>query len=254
MSLTDKMQNAGAGTPQAPKAPTVQTAKKNTSPKTEAFRNQGAAIRAAMSDDEKALEGSKSDKVEFVACLANPAKKQSRKSKGEYKDSFQVVGYIVKPLEDMEVPVAHIKADAKNPLDVDAPTMRTVKAGEELKLNVMETAMFISKPEFAGSFTGGGKHVFLSVVFSENKETPTPCLKRAGSEGSIKTNMIMVAEKVGAGSDGTGGTWQTIEGCDQFNVLFKKKSMTRKGAGVRKEDGEVQKNTAAAFRQMFGIS
>ena len=62
------------------------------------------------------------------------------------------------------------------------------------------------------SFKGNGKNVFLSVVFSKTKEKPTPCLKRPTAEGSIKTNMVMVAEKVGAGADGQGGSYQTIDG------------------------------------------
>lgn len=254
MSLSDKMKNAGA-TPApktAPSAPAV-TAKKGTNPKTEAFQSQGAAIRAQMSDDEKALEGSKSATVEFIACLGNPAKKQSRKSQGEYKDSQQVIGYIVKPLEDMEVPVAPLKEDCKTIFDVQAPSTRAVKAGEEVYLNIMETAMMISKPEFGGEFKGNGKNVFLSVVFSKTKEKPTPCLKRPTAEGSIKTNMVMVAEKVGAGADGQGGSYQTIDGCEQFAVLFKKRNMTRRGSGAGKQAAETTKNTAAAFRAMFGM-
>lgn len=255
MSLSEKVAGSGITPGTAPQAPTVSTAanKKGSAQKTEAFQNQGASIRANMSEDEKALEGSKSGTVEFIGCIGNPAKKQPRKTQGTYKESQQVVGYIFKMMEDTEIPVAPLKEDCKTIFDVQSPAKRVAKAGEEVYMNIMEAAMFISRPEFGGEFKGNGKTVFLSVVFAKTKDTPTPCLKRPTAEGSIKTNMIMCAEKVGAGADGTGGTWQTIEHCEQFAPLFRKRNMTRRGAGTGKVAAETSKNTAAAFRKMFGM-
>ena len=54
----------------------------------------------------------------------------------------------------------------KTVLDVEPATERQVKAGEVVALNIVETAMFISRMEFAGRFTGEGTSVFLSAKTS----------------------------------------------------------------------------------------
>lgn len=266
MSMSDKMKQAGMKPGSAPApAPVVSTeqgANANaggakptaTKQKTEAFQNHGAQLRAQMSDDQKALEGTKSDAVEFLAALGNPKKSRNRKEGGEYVDSFEVVGYTFKLNEDMEVPHAPLAQDAKNGLNVQKPPqMIAHKAGDVVYLNITETTMFISRPEFAGAFSGNGKHVYISAVYSKSSTTPTPCLKRPSAEGSIKSNIMMVAESVGAGADGKGGTWKCIEGCEQFAPLFTSVGVRRGGSGSAKRAGESAKNTAAAFRALLGI-
>lgn len=220
--------------------------------KTEAFRKQGAAIRQSMSDDQKALEGSKSDKVEFIAILGNPAKSQSRKVKDGYEDSKRPCGFQFKVLEDMTVPVAPLKPDCVNELDVQTPpSEKPVKAGEVVNLNIVETAMFISRNEFAGTFKGGGKEVFIYPASSKNAEQPRPSLRMTGA--SIKENMIMVAEMVGA-KDGKGGTPKVLPEFEEaFAPLFRSRRVSRGGSGASKKSGEATKNTAAAFRQLYGI-
>lgn len=263
MSMSDKMKSAGmpkpAGAAPAP-APAVGGAnagaakRSGSKQKTEAFQNHGAQLRAQMSDDQKALEGNASAKVEFMSALGNPKKAQNRKEGGEYKPSHQVVGYSFKLLEDMEVPKAPLTEDARDGLTVQKPpVMEAHKAGEIIYLNVMETTMFISRPEFAGTFTGNGKNVFISAVYAKDNTTPTPCLKRPSNEGSIKANLVMVAEQVGGGADGKGGTWQCIKGCEQFAPLFTHVGVKRGGAGSAKKSGESARNTAAAFRDLLGI-
>ena len=56
------------------------TAKKKTAnTKVETFKNQGAALRKTNTDVyAEGVEGSKQDKVAFVAALGNPAKSQPR--------------------------------------------------------------------------------------------------------------------------------------------------------------------------------
>ena len=55
-------------------------------------------LRAQMSEDEKALEGSKSDKVAFVCALGDPNRKQARVENKTTIPSYVVVGYKVKVL------------------------------------------------------------------------------------------------------------------------------------------------------------
>lgn len=256
MSMGDKMKEAGIGAP-TPKAtaptakPNADVVKKGANTKSDAFKASGQALRAQMSEDQKALEGSKRDKVAFVACLGDPARKQSRKSKGEYEGSYRVVGYRFKVLEDMKVPKAPFNENCKDLLDVQQPAqMVQVKAGEEVNLNIIESAMFISRPEFAGMFDGEGKHVYIHAVCSQNRQDPYPALKT--NEGSIKENMILIAEMEGQ-VDGKGGTPKLREEFKEFAPLYKKTRTTRAGGGAAGKKSTAIEDTAAAFRQLYGM-
>jgi len=258
MAMSDKIASQKAGEV-APKpvvggvsAPTVKAPQKAGagSKKIEAFKNQGALIRQGMSEDQKAAECSKSDKVVFVACIGNPTKIVQRKVKNEYQRCPLVVGYTLKALEDMEVPRAPFKENCKDILDVQLPaTTRQVKAGETFKVNVVEAAILMSRVEYTGKFCGEGKEVYLSATTSSTRENPTPCLKT--SEGSIKEQMELIAEMVGA-VDGRGGKPKLNPGYEDFAELLVSRSTGRTG-GSRKEreKGEAHKNLAAAFRQMY---
>lgn len=267
MSMTKKMQEAGIPVaPQAQKkaptpapAPTagaagdVASGKTAAKAKSAAFRAKGDAIRQGMTDEQKAAEGAKSDTVAFVACLGNPAVTRSRKVGNDYVNSVQIVGYKFKALEDTTVPVAKFKAEPKNILDVDiTQETRPVKAGEIVSLNVVESAMFISRPEYAGFFSGEGQTVFVSAVSSKDSKDPTPCLKRQG--GSIKENIEMIADMIGA-VNGEGGKAQVKdEFAADFAVLFNKRTTKRaSGAGKNNSAGESIKSTAAAFRALYGV-
>ena len=252
--MSDKMNNAGVK-PQAPKVqPTVEAKKSTGSAKSEAFKNSGAVIRQQMTPEQKEAEGSKSDKIAFVACLGNPARSQSRKVEGRYDPSYQVVGYKFRALEDVNVPVAPFKEGCKDILEVvKSDATRPVKAGEEFDLNVMETAFLICRPEYAGSFNGEGRGVFISPTISATRQDPAPCMK--ATEGSIKENMILVAEMVDQTPDGKGGRAIVKPEYEAFAELFKARSTRRSGgaSAASKAKGESVKNTAAAFRELFGM-
>lgn len=251
MSLSDKIAEAGVKKGAAPATPAAGIKKSSeASNKGEAFRARGAQVRSNMSEDQKALEGSKSDKVAFVATLGNPAKGQARKKSGGYIPSNKVCGYQIKVLEDTTVPVAPLKEECKDELDVQLPaTERAVKAGEVVTLNVIETALMISRTEYAGTFSGEGTHVYISATISKSKKDPSPCL-RAG-EGSIKENMIMVADMVGQ-KDGKGGRAEVKEEFKEFAPLFRPRSAKRGGTGNGRKSGQAIKDTAAAFRALYG--
>lgn len=217
--------------------------------KAEAFRQEGAAIRAQMTEDQKAAEGSKSDKVAFVCSLGNPAKRQNRVEKSQNIASHEVVGYKFKVLEDTVVPVAPYVSS--NILDVAPATEKTVKAGEVVALNLVETAMFMSRIEYAGKFTGEGTGVNLTVRSAKDRTDPLPVLQLAG-EGSIKSTMELVGDIVGAGADGKGGTVTVKpEYQETFGKLFEKRRLGRQAAGKIKKAGNAQANIAAAFRSYY---
>lgn len=251
MSLSDKMAQAGVKKGVAPTTPAAGIKKvSDASNKGEAFRMKGAQARANMSEDQKALEGSKSDKVAFVATLGNPAKSQPRKKGGDYIQSNKVCGYQIKVLEDTTVPVAPLKPECKDELDVQLPaTERKVKAGETVTLNVIETALMISRTEYAGTFSGEGTNVYISATISKTKPDPSPCLRAA--DGSIKENMIMVAEMVGQ-KDGKGGRAEVKEEFKEFAPLFRPRTAKRSGGGNGRKAGESIMDTAAAFRALYG--
>lgn len=209
---------------------------------------KGQAIRAKMSDEEKQLEGSKSDKVVFVGALGDPNKPQSRKENNQDIPSYVVVGYAFKALEDMTVPRADLKKQFKNFMDVGQLTEETVKAGETFYLNVFETGVLISKPIYAGSFTGEGTTVTLSAKYAQNREEPLPVLNKVG-KGSVKENMILVADMVGAGEGVKGTPKVKDEFASKFSVLYEKRVAGKKGSSAgNRASGESTKDIAAAFQ------
>lgn len=211
----------------------------------ENFKAKGHALRESRSAEEKALEGSKSDKVVFIGCLGDPASGQFRKSKGENIPSNKVVGYRFKAVEDMQVPVSKLKVGFKNHLDTEEITMRDVKAGEEFDLNLFETGVLAAQIEYSGKFTGEGTYVTLNVKFSKDRPDPLPVLKAL--KGSVKENMITVATNIG---DETKKQWQVKdEFADKFDVLYIKKSAGKPSGGSNNSAKESTADVAAAFLQ-----
>lgn len=255
MALKDKIEAARNGEAAAAGTPTGTPTPggKGVNGKTEAFKAKGAAIRAQMTDDQKAVEGSKSDKVAFVCALGDPSRKQARVENKTSVPSYVVVGYKFRALEAMTVPKAPLKQGMKTILDVEEATERQVAAGEEFSLNIVETAMLISKVEYAGRFSGEGTQVALSVKTSNDREEPLPILNKVGA-GSIKENMELIADMVGGdGTEKNRGTAQVKpEYAETFGALYTRRSLTKKSAGAAKKAGEGQADIAAAFRAYYG--
>lgn len=249
MALSDKLPRQDAtATATAPTPATPAKAGANT--KTEQFKQDGANIRSQYTDDQKALEGSKSDKVAFVCALGDPNKKQARVEGKQSIDSYAVVGYKFKALEDMTVPFAPIKEGFKSLTDVEPATEKPVKAGEVFALNLVETAQLISRIEYAGKFCGEDEVVVLSVKASKSREELLPILSKQGA-GSIKSNMELIAEMQGVTADSKGTPVIKPEFADSFGKLYVKKTAKR-GTGTKdRKAGEGQANIAAAFRNLY---
>lgn len=245
--ITEASKNVGtAAAPAAPAAQAAKTGKGST--KGAEFRQKGEALRATMSDDQKAAEGSKSEKVAFVCALGDPTSKQPRVDKGVQKDSFTVCGYKFKALEDVDVPVLKITGGKKDPLNYDDQGTKHVKAGEVFALNLAETGMMMSRVEYAGTFSGEGESVALMAAISGTRDNPLPALRRVG-EGNIKENMELVADVTKQGDKRIAKVKPEYE--ETFGYLFVRKDATRGTSGATKKSGEAQKAIAAAFRDFF---
>ena len=249
----DKIKNTNealtpVGVPVAPVAPVTNTASPGSgSTPQKQFRSVGAKIGAEMTDEEKAFEGSKSGEVEFLACLGDPTRRRSRKQDQRDIPTFDVVGYRFKALADIKVPNAPLKPDFKHPTDVGELTWEDVKKGEEFYLTVFETGVFISQPQYAGILNGNGEEVRVSFTFARNRKDPLPQLQKASTTGSIKTNMIEIAEVVVGPNNRREGKVKD-EYASKFAVLYTRRKAAKSGGASRPKTGQAQKELSRAFQ------
>lgn len=237
--------------PQAPPVGGGKAAGKFDNAKSEEFRAMGKQIRANMTADQLAIEGTKRDSLAFVSALGDPTKKQNRSVNNLSLPSYRVVGYRFKVLEDMEIPDIPFKEDGvTDVLDVvDICTMRMVRAGTVVDLNLVETALLLSRPEFAGGCTGEGESVIIDAKFKKDRPVPLPALKKT-VPGSVKENMVLIAKMV-MGADNK-EIPQIEPGFEKFAVLLKKKSAGSKTSTAVNTAGESTKDLAAAFNKFYG--
>lgn len=262
MAVSDALKNAqkktGTGAPAAPTAPQA-PAPKAKAPTAggnggntllDAFKQEGAKSREAMSDDERAIEGSKSNTLEFVCALGDPSSSQNRKVGNEYVKSKAVIGAKFKFHEDAMCPFAPIRQGCSDPTDTEAITEVPVKAGDVVALNLTEYAALLSKVEYAGTATAGSMPVILSGTIKKAGGFPLPQLKLASTSGSYKENMEMVAETV---ENPNGGKSYKVrdEYAEKFGAWYNRKSMQKGSAKAPKKAGENAANMAAAFRIAF---
>ena len=251
MALSDVKTN-GSVAPQgkAPETTANTTTLKGKDERHEKLVAQGHQLRAKMSDEEKQLEGSKSDKIAFIGALGDPNKPQTRKQNKKDIPSNLVVGYALKALEDVDVPRADIKSGFKSFMDVGPMSTEHVKAGETFYLNVFETGALISQTVYGGKFSGEGTVVTLGVKYAQNREEPLPVLNMQG-KGSVKENMILIADMVGADAKkNIKGTPKIKEEfASKFSVLYEKRVGGKKGSSAgNKAAGETTKDIAMAFQ------
>lgn len=249
MAISDVINKKGASAPAAAPAPAPKAAGNPASAqKKEAFQRGGEAERAKMTDDQKAAEGSKSDTLEFITCMCDPLKNQSRTANNESIPSKTVVGYKFRTTEPITYQRATYSKNAKsdNYLDVIAPVEVQAAAGETLVLNIVETAMLLSKVEYCGVASGGETPVILLATQKASQTEPTPILKLAGNKGSIKEKMEMIAE---VGPDGKTAKIKE-EYADVFGPLYARRKAS-KGGAVKAKKGEGQAVLAAAFRHLY---
>lgn len=250
MALTTAIENASA-TPEVAPVPVPKATKSGAILE---LQSKGRVERGNLTEDQRATEGSKSDKVVFINALSDPMRSQTSTVNGVTVNSNTVVGYKFKALEDMTIPLAPIKKERSEYDETEPETTRQVKAGEVFSLNIRETGLLISRHEYAGSFCGeGGKEVVLSASAKKvngGGVKYSVVLKLAQSKGSIKEGMEHIADVVG--SDGTNKGTATVKPEFQLNFgnFYTKKSISR-GTATVKQAGEGHKDLAAAFRKLL---
>lgn len=209
------------------------------------FKQTGVSVREQMTEEQKALEGSKSGAVKFITALGNPKKPVKRVQGGERLPSYEVVGYKFEALEPVQVPTCLPKKGAKSNMDVEAPTWREVKAGEQFDLSCAELGVMIAGIEYAGVFNGGGDEVILHVTISKARGgVPNTVLKRR--EGALKSDLTLIADKE-SGENGKSTYTVKPEYADKFGYLFVQTQTNRGTAGATKV-GESPRELAAALR------
>ena len=214
----------------------------------ENFKKTGTAIREQMSEEEKQMEGCKSHLVKFEIALGNPQKPMKRVQNQQKLNSYEVVGYRFKALGDVEVPTCKPTANTiKNPMDCEAPTWRTVHAGETFDLTSCELGHMISRIEFSGIFNGEGDEVILHVTTTKSRAgAPLSVLKRRGAP--LKDNMLLIADKEEI--DGKKKFTVKDEFADKFGYLFVRRT-SNNGHGSTSRVGESPKDLSAALRLYF---
>lgn len=218
------------------------------------FISAGSAVKAAMTEEEKNALGSRSDDITFICCLGDPTKPVKRVEGGN-KDipSFTVIGWKFRANADITVPVAPYKADSKQAMAVEAATTRAVKAGEEFNLNLAETAMLLSEPQYCGAVSGDGKKIVMNVTVTKNTKEPKPQLNSTEQNGSVKGNLICIAD-VKKGADGRISDVVVKEGYEAFQSYFDRRKMTSPAgtkSGATRAAGNKQQDVALAFRNYF---
>lgn len=229
----------------------------------DAFRARGASIRNAMSAEEKALEGSLSNKVEFIITLGDPRQNDKRSigkkdgsNKTQYEDCIKPVGYKFKALADIEVPKVTLKANANYPFEYEKVDWIPVKAGETFSLTLFEAGLLLSELKFAGRVNGGnGGEVVLHVTFTKNRVDaqgnmqPLVVLKRIGS--AIKDNIEPVAVE-SVDPNGKKSFVLKDEYKEKFAWCFKPKSISRSsGSGSNKAKENIPANLSRALGDYY---
>lgn len=217
------------------------------------FKVQGESARNAVQEADKAKEGSKSDKIEFLAVLFNPKKPQKRVQGNKQIDSYVVAGYRFKVLEATKVPHAPYLDNTMMKIDTESVTWETVPAGTIINLNLMETTLLISQYEYAGVFSGGTRPVQLGATATTNQS-----LMENTTTNGFKPQLNLIS-KEGSIKDGASDYIADLQGdkyvvkpeyAASFDKLFVHKVRSDKKNASR-GNGEPAKNLAAAFNKLF---
>lgn len=85
----------------------------------------------------------------------------------------EVIGYAFQSTEDLYVPVMHLTAESVDKFDVDVKnkSKRFIRAGVVFFLNIPETVVLLSLPEFGCTATGGDLKVKLVMRSSKKSST-----------------------------------------------------------------------------------
>lgn len=221
------------------------------------FKNEGLKLmKEEAATGEAAVAGSMSDKVAFLFPLGNPTKVGTRTEKGQSEiPTIEIIGYMLKALADIEVPVIDRTDLAKvNVMGAKSVTWVPVKKNSNFILTRAELGEMITKIEYNGMFTGDPKNIVeLQVTISKvagNNYAPLTILKKTQIPGvevaPIKQNIVPVAVKKD-GAEGNGIKDYTVlpEYAEKFGYLFEEVRSAGRASGPREYQKRAQGQSAA---------
>ena len=150
----------------------------------DAFISLGEQARKQMPEQEEQMLGNRVGDVTLLCKLVDPTKPvKVIRSDGEDKRSFLVIGWMFRANRDIEIPRAPYIVDSSSLIDVEPVTYTVVKSGEEFCLNRAETAMLLSRDEYAGAvLTESGDEAYLIAQFRWGSHEPIPNISTNGKD------------------------------------------------------------------------
>lgn len=142
----------------------------------DAFISLGEQARKQMPEQEEQMLGSGVGDVTLLCKLVDPTKPiKVIRSDDEDKRSLLVIGWMFRANRDIEIPRAPYVVNSGSLIDVEPVTYTVVKSGEEFCLNRVETAMLLSRDEYAGAvLTESGDEAYLVANFRWGSREPIP--------------------------------------------------------------------------------
>lgn len=171
---------------------------------------QGAEIISSMTDEEKAVIGSKSHTLHFVQLLGLASKRSSRaiSATNESRPCPTAVGITLYSDEPINVPKIDVRLDKDTGIDPEKDiTFRAVAAGEKFNLNYYEFMFLIVQPEYSGYCSNAQNPqgiVFIPrmpAYLESRAKLPTPTINFAPGAGSIKAGIFEIDELVPGTTD-----------------------------------------------------
>lgn len=236
---------AGAGTP----ATGGSASRKKTSA-SDQVRKRGDAILSEMTDEERAVVGSKSHTLIFKTLLGLASKRSNRRvTDARNLDCSTAVGGIYVSTEDIKIPRISLELNEETGIDpekdivwVDQP------ANVPFDLTKYEMMFFITQEQYGGEFAtetnpnGGFFSAKLPNYLTGKQALPTPVVNLRGT--AIKANITDIDQKNEA------DVWEIKpEYKERYGVLIKPKQPTRTGGAKKKFSN--QHSLSLAMREML---
>jgi len=208
--------------------------------------------------------GSKCNAIEFIAPIGDPSRpdvttdKNGNKTKTPY-----IVGYILKALEDIEVPHCGLAEDARKNLMsfIDKNAKVRIPAGTEFQVTRFDVGLLLAAAEFNGRMTGGGKSISAVYQIASQKSakgtlgdasaaTAIPTVSLRTDTGSIKDYPIVecLTFEVIPGENGTVRKNRHIKpGFEYFENLCIAPEARERRTGVGSAPKNARNKNAQAF-------
>lgn len=214
---------------------------------------KGEQIITSMTEEEKAILGSKSNTLIFKGLLGTQKTSQAKTGKGGVREpSYKPVGLKLEVTEDTQIPQFPVtRTRAKDGLDPSEITYVTAKAGETVVLSLFEFMYLVSRPEYSGYVTVGNdpKGGCLGVIAKKFNDPvdpdklPKPSFNYTNG-GTPKDSMTPIDRKNDAGN------WEPLpEYAEKFGALYTS-SKSMKSHTVKVDNRAA---VTAALRDILGI-